>query len=355
MSLDKPRSIRTGEEFDARRLNNYLREHIADATGDVTIAQFPSGFSNLTYMLTLPTTSGTKEFVLRRPPFGANIKSAHDMEREYRVISAVKPLYSRVPQPILFCNDETVLGAPFYIMERVQGVILRNTPPTGIELTPDVMRRLSEMLIDNLAALHSIDASHASIRALSKPDGYTERQVKGWTDRYQQARTDELAAMEFAAKWLLANIPTNTPPPRLLHNDYKYDNVVFSPAMASIVAVLDWEMATIGDPLMDLGTTLGYWAEANDPPALKSFGLTSLEGNLSRREIVTRYAEKTGADVSNIAFYYAFGLFKIGVIAQQIYARYKKGFTNDERFGTLIHVTQAAGEMAAKTAQTGSI
>jgi aminoglycoside phosphotransferase (APT) family kinase protein len=353
--LDHPRSIRQGEELNAVALNAYLRGQIAGMKGDAHISQFPSGFSNLTYMLGVETESGLQEFVLRRPPFGANIKSAHDMEREYRIIAAVKPAYSLVPTPVVYCGDAGVIGAPFYVMERVQGVILRAKPPEGMELAPVVMRRLSEMLVDNLATLHGVDIAQNSLHTLGKPDGYVQRQVEGWAQRYENARTDDLRSMEQAAAWLLANIPAEATSPTLIHNDYKYDNVVFAPDLTSIVAVLDWEMATIGDPLMDLGTTLGYWAEAGDPMPLKAFGLTWMAGNLTRREMVERYAAATGRDVSNIVFYYVFGLFKIGVIAQQIYARYKKGFTKDERFAALIHVVQTAGELAVQAIATGKI
>jgi aminoglycoside phosphotransferase (APT) family kinase protein len=350
--LDQPRSIRQGEALNAPQLSAYLREHLAEMTGDAEISQFPSGFSNLTYMLSVPTAHGLREYVLRRPPFGANIKSAHDMEREFRVLSTVKPLYNQVPTPTLYCGDEGIIGAPFYIMERVQGVILRAKPPEGIDLRPERIRYLSEMLVDNLAALHSVDIAKHKLTALGKPDGYTQRQVAGWAKRYDNARTDEIPAMERAAEWLLQHIPAKTSTPTLIHNDYKYDNVVFTADLTSMKAVLDWEMATIGDPLMDVGTMLGYWAEANDPMPLKAFGLTWLEGNLTRREIVERYAAATGRDVSNIVFYYVFGLFKIGVIAQQIYARYKKGFTSDERFAMLTFVVQTAGELALKAVET---
>ncbi|MCU0426496.1 MAG: phosphotransferase family protein [Candidatus Kapabacteria bacterium] len=356
--IDAPTATRKGEELNASRLNEYLRDSIAGMSGELDVQQFPSGFSNLTYMLGATVNGMRKEYVLRRPPFGANIKSAHDMEREYKVLHALRKPYPKVPEPIVYCDDADVLGAPFYVMERVQGVILRSKKPEGLDLSAPVMKRLSTMLADNLAELHSVDISLPEIQALGKPDGYVRRQVEGWIKRYENAKTDDIPGMDSAAAWLLANIPDETAPqnaPTLIHNDYKYDNVVFAPDLSAINAVLDWEMATIGDPLMDLGTTLGYWAEDADPIPLKMFGLTPLEGNLNREELVARYAEITGRDVSNIVFYYVFGLVKIVGIAQQIYARFKKGFTQDQRFGGLIFVIQAGAEMAHKALQSGKL
>ncbi len=356
--LDQPKTIRQGEELNSAILSAYLRER-TDITSDVDVAQFPSGFSNLTYMLSADTPTGRHEFVLRRPPFGANIKSAHDMEREFKVLSALKPLYDSVPLPVLYCGDESVLGAPFYLMERVEGIILRGKPPVGLDISPSVMQRLSTMVIDKLAELHAIDISSNSLKMLGKPEGYVQRQVEGWVKRYANAKTDEIQGMEQAAVWLAANMPSESSTTTLIHNDFKYDNVVFAPDLSRISAVLDWEMATIGDPLMDLGTTLGYWAEENDPPALRMFGLTSLAGNLTREELVARYALQTARDpdtlMRDIVFYYVFGLFKIGVIAQQIYSRFKQGFSKDERFGGLIHIVEAVGSMAQKALQTKHI
>lgn len=354
-ALDAPIQTRQGEELDTMRLADYLSQHIKGMTGLLDIHQFPSGFSNLTYMLTANVHGERIEYVLRRPPVGANIKSAHDMEREYKVLHALRTAYPKVPSPLVYCDDIGVLGAPFYVMERVQGVILRSKKPDALDLSAPVMKRLSTLLVDNLAALHAVDISTPELQALGKPDGYVRRQVEGWIKRYENAKTDEIPGMDSVAEWLLANIPETTSTPTLIHNDYKYDNVVFTTDLSAISAVLDWEMATIGDPLMDLGTTLGYWAEENDPMPLKMFGLTSIEGNLNREEVVARYADKTGCDVSDIVFYYVFGLLKIVVIAQQIYARFKLGYTKDPRFGSLIFVVQAGADMAYKALQSGKI
>jgi aminoglycoside phosphotransferase (APT) family kinase protein len=276
------------------------------------------------------------------------------MEREYTVLKALKPVYAKVPNPVLYCADVSVMGAPFYIMERVRGIILRNQPPKEIALYPSTMENLSKKLIDNLVTIHAIDVNNPEIASIGKPEGYVQRQVEGWTKRYRNSQTDDIPEMERVATWLAANRPPEQYT-SLIHNDYKYDNVVFDSDLYQILAVLDWEMATLGDPLMDLGTTLGYWIEPGDPKPLHMFGLTTLPGNLNRQQIAERYAQKSGREINNVVFYYAFGLFKIGVIVQQIYFRYKKGFTQDQRFAQLIHVLQACAQMADKAITAGRI
>lgn len=346
---DQPAPIRPGEELDIARLQAYLLENLPGAEGRLEVLQFPSGFSNLTYLLRL----GEQELVLRRPPFGANIKTAHDMAREYRILSALKPVYPKVPRPLLYCADEGVLGAPFYLMERLHGVILRTQPPPG--LTPERMRRICEAALEALVELHSLDYQKAGLGDLGRPEGYVERQVRGWTERYQKARTEEIPGMEQAMEWLAVHTPPGSSA-ALIHNDFKYDNLLLNPAdLTQVVAVLDWEMATLGDPLMDLGTALGYWAEPDDPPGLKRFGLTHLPGNLRRAELVAAYAARSGRNVDNIVFYYVFGLFKVGVIMQQIFFRYQKGYTRDQRFAVLIHLIREIGQKIQKAIATGEV
>src|ERR1044071_2045810 len=252
--LDNPRSVRDGEQLDAAKLLAYLRSKLPGLDGAVEVKQFPAGFSNLTYLWRV----GEQEFVLRRPPFGAKIKTAHDMNREFLILSRLYPVFPKVPRPVLYCEDETILGAPFYLMERVRGVILRAQPPEGLELSPQTMRRLSESFVRNFVEIHAVDYAAAGLGELGRPEGYVARQIEGWTKRFFDARTDEAAEVEALAGWLAANAPRDSGA-ALIHNDYKYDNVVFAPdRLDSIVAVLDWEMATVGDPLMDLGTALGY-------------------------------------------------------------------------------------------------
>jgi aminoglycoside phosphotransferase (APT) family kinase protein len=343
--IDQPREVRRGEELPIEKLVAYLHAQLPQFAGALSVKQFPSGHSNLTFFLQI----GEQELVLRRPPFGDKIKSAHDMSREYRILSHLYPVYNKVPRALLYCDDESVIGAPFYVMERVQGMILRAKPPQGLALTPDVMRNLSLAFVDNLAAIHAVDYHAAGLGDLGKPNGYAARQVRGWTERYVNAKTDDLPDIERVAAWLAEHLPRESGA-ALIHNDYKYDNLVLDPSNLSIRAVLDWEMATIGDPLMDLGTSLGYWVEANDPEELRAlaFGLTMLPGNLTREEIVQRYAQISRRDVSNIQFYYVYALFKIAVIVQQIYNRYKKGFTHDPRFASMIDAVRVLGKTAAR-------
>jgi aminoglycoside phosphotransferase (APT) family kinase protein len=351
--IDQPSTPRPGEELDVAKLAVFLRERFPGESGALEVAQFPHGYSNLTYLLRL----GGRELVLRRPPFGARIKSAHDMGREFRILSRLQGVYPKAPKALLYCEDETVLGAPFYVMDRVTGVILRAEPPPGLALTRELMRRLSESVIDNLVAIHAVDYGAAGLSELGRPEGYVARQVEGWTKRYQNARTDDIAEMEQLAAWLTAHQPPEVGA-CLIHNDYKYDNLVLDPnELPRIVATLDWEMATLGDPLMDLGSTLGYWVDADDPPEWRrqAFGLTTQPGNLSREQWVERYTAQSGREVRDAVFYYAYGLFKIAVIVQQIYTRYRQRLTKDERFAQLLEIMRAAGCMASRAIEVGRI
>ncbi len=345
--IDKPRTVREGEELDTTRLLAYLCEQIPGLAGPLTVEQFPAGFSNLTYLL----RTSNCELVLRRPPVGAKIKTAHDMSREYRILSHVHPVYHKVPQPLFFCSDESVIGAPFYVMERVRGIILRAHPPKGLELSPETMRRLSETFVENLVEIHQVDYQVAGLGDLGQPSGYVSRQVEGWTKRYYNARTDDVQPIESLASWLSEHTPSDSSRSALIHNDYKYDNVVLaSEDLSKIIAVFDWEMATIGDPLMDLGTALGYWVDADDSEEWQrfGFGLTKLPGSLKRSEVLELYARQSGSDISDTVFYYTYGLFKIAVIVQQIYFRYRQGITHDRRFADLGGLVKACGNLAQR-------
>jgi aminoglycoside phosphotransferase (APT) family kinase protein len=347
--IDEPSDVREGEQLDLAALDRWIASALPELTGALECAQFPSGYSNLTYLL----RKGHTELVLRRGPFGAQVKSGHDMEREFRVLSALAPIYPPAPRPLGQCNDADVLGAPFYVMERRRGVILRKKVPTELGITPTVLRSMCASLVDQLAALHAIDVAAAGLAELGKPEGYVRRQVEGWIARWEKAKTDEVPDIDALGRWLVANMPGESGA-TLVHNDYKFDNVVLDPADPTrIVAVLDWEMCTLGDPLMDLGTTLGYWAQADDDPAWRAmaFGPTMLPGAMRRTELVERYAERTGRDVTNMLFYYAFALLKIAVIVQQIYFRYRKGFTQDARFASLDRVVVVLGRAATSALQ----
>lgn len=349
--LDTAAPVRRGEELPVAAVEAYLAQRLPGTPGSLTVEQFPHGHSNLTYLV----RRGDQEFVLRRPPFGNQVKTAHDMGREFRVLSKLYAVYPTAPRPLVYCEDERVLGAPFYVMERRRGVILRRSDAPGPAIDPPTARRLSTALIDNLALLHALDYEAAGLADLGKPDGYVTRQVTGWITRYANARTDPLPEMDRVAQWLSDRKPAESGV-ALVHNDYKYDNLVLDPGdLTRIVAVLDWEMTTVGDPLMDLGTTLGYWVEAGDPESMhaNAVGPTRLPGSLTRRELVARYAETTGRDVSGMLYYYVFGVYKIAAIIQQIYARYVRGHTRDERFAHLNERVVALSRQALLALETG--
>lgn len=340
IAQDTPATTRPGEELDVPALQTYLNDAGSEFGIITGVAQFPGGYSNLTYLL---KTDG-REYVLRRPPFGAKaIRGGHDMGREFRVLTLLRDAgYDRIPEPVVFCEDESVLGCPFYVMARVPGVILRAQTAPKLNIPAGTMRRVSEALVDALVQLHALDIQQTGLIQLGKPEGYVRRQVDGWQNRYVAAQTDDVPAMVELARYLTDTLPTENAPgrdnkPTLLHNDFKYDNVVLNPDdLPNIRAVLDWEMCTVGDPLMDVGTSLSYWAEAGDDAFRKTFNLTHLPGNLTRQEFARRYAEQSGRDVSNLLYYYVFGLFKNAVVLQQIYGRYKKGLTQDPRFAGLL-------------------
>lgn len=351
--LDQTAPVRTGEELPVAALEAYLRQHLPEFSGPLVVEQFPRGHSNLTYLLRV----GENEIVLRRAPFGNAVKSAHDMGREYRVLSKLWAVYPPAPRPLVFCDDPEVMDVPFYVMERRRGVVLRQQLPPGLAIDPPTARRLSTALIDSLANLHSLDYRAAGLGDLGKPEGYVARQVTGWAERYEKARTDDLPAMDRVGRWLAESFPEESSA-ALIHNDFKYDNLVLDAEdLTRIVAVLDWEMATVGDPLMDLGTTLGYWVEADDPSPLRqaATGPTALLGNLTRRELVARYTEQTGREVANVVFYYAFGLYKIAVIVQQIYARYVRGHTQDARFARLNALVAVLAAQADRAVESGKL
>ena len=349
-TTDQSSQVRPGEELPTEPLFHYLNAHLPDLTAPLVVEQFPAGFSNLTYLL----RSGDRELVLRRPPVGAKIKTAHDMSREYRILSHLYPVYKKVPRPLLFCDDESILGAPFYVMERVTGIILRAQPPKGLDLAPELMRRVSLAFIESLAEIHELDYQAGGLGELGSPQGYVQRQIEGWTKRYFNARTDDVPAIEKLAEWLQQSLPADSKRAGLIHNDYKYDNLVLDPDdLGRVIAVLDWEMATIGDPLMDFGTSLGYWVETNDPEEWQryGFGLTSLPGSFTRTELLDHYTQRTGRPIEDPVFYFAYGLLKIAVIVQQIYFRYQKGLTRDPRFAGLGALVKACGDLAQRAVE----
>lgn len=342
-AMDQARDIRAGEELDTEALKAYFEEHAPELTGNLEVRQFPGGASNLTYLL----KAGDREYVLRRPPFGSDVKSAHDMGREYEVLKRLQGKFEYAPRPLVHCTDTDVIGAEFYVMERLQGLIIRRDLPKGLTLAPEQARGLCESLLDVQAKLHTIDIDAAGMRDFGKPRGYIERQVKGWNGRFRKAKTDDVPDCEAIMAWLEEKMPADTGREAIIHNDYKLDNVVLDPDdPTQIIGVLDWEMATLGDPVMDFGCSMAYWVQADDPEPMQRIRMapTHLDGMLTRREMIDRYQEKTGIGVGDFDYYYVFGMFRLAVIAQQIYKRYVEGKTKDERFAAFGYFVQILGD-----------
>jgi aminoglycoside phosphotransferase (APT) family kinase protein len=349
--IDNAAAIRKGEELDTARMEEFIKDSIPGLNGPLQINQFPKGHSNLTYLL----TAGDREFVLRRPPFGRKAKSAHDMGREYRILKALRPVYRYCPEPFVYSEDETVMGCPFYIMQRIRGVILRRDFPANFTITPSRVKELYRKVLRIQHELHTIDYKNIGLENLGKPDGYVKRQVTGWSERYRAAKTPDAPDAEKVMAWLEEHMPADTKKPGIIHNDFKLDNIVLDESdLLNVVGVLDWEMATIGDPLMDLGSSLAYWVQKDDHPDLLAIRMmpTNADGAPTREELVKLYCELAGIETGGFDFYYCFGLFRLAVIAQQIYYRYYHGQTKDERFKTMIigvHVLENAARRIAES------
>ena len=347
-------NVRKGEELNEKELKAFLQkeELINDNTSDWKVTQFTHGYSNLTYLIEIEN----KEYVLRRPPFGA-IKRGHDMGREFKVQSGIQKAFPKVSHMYAYTEDETILGCPFYIMEKVDGIILNVKEAKKRNVSADEFKTIANAWLDTFVALHNVDYKEASLEDLGKPEGYVERQVSNWGKQYLKAATDDVPAAEKVMKWMQEHQP-KTYAHSLVHNDFKYDNVVFKDdSWTEVNAVLDWEMATLGDPMMDLGTSLGYWTMASDHPFVQQ-GIPSptiMEGNPGRSEIVELYAQKSGRQIDHLVFYYVFGLFKIAVIAQQIYYRYSKGLTTDPRFAQLNKAAELLCNLSLQAIQKNKI
>jgi aminoglycoside phosphotransferase (APT) family kinase protein len=338
MALSETRPVRGTEQLDLSRLEPWLRERLPakdvpglDVSRPMHVEQFPGGHSNLTYLIRF----GETELVLRRPPLGPVAPTAHDMAREYRWLSAVNPVFTLAPRAYLLCDDTSVVGSIFYVMERRHGVVVRHDEPPDLQ-SPSMRRRVGGALVDALADLHTIDVEAAGLSHLGKPAGFVERQVKGWTDRWQRSKTAEVPEMEQLAQWLVANLPPNPLRPAIVHGDFKLDNLMLAAdQLDRIVAVFDWEMSALGDPLVDLGILLAYWMPTAPPTQHDALTtVTSRPGWFTCEEVIDRYATRTGRDVSNIAYYEVFALFKIAVVIQQIYYRFVAGQTDDPRFAS---------------------
>ena len=342
---DQSTQIRPGEELDASPIDPYLKAHIPGLSGTPTISQFPGGASNLTYLLEYPG----QEFVLRRPPFGHKAKSAHDMGREYRILNQLKDGFPYCPKAYVHCTDESVIGAEFYVMERVNGIILRSDLPAELGLDATRTEALCKSFIDKFVELHRVDYSACGLADLGKPEGYVARQIRGWSERYEKALTPDAPKWEAVRAWLHDKMPADHPTSSIVHNDYRFDNVILDPHNPmQIIGVLDWELTTLGDPLMDLGNTLAYWIEAADPAPVQLMRRqpSNAPGMLTRREFVDYYAERSGIRVDNFDFYYTYGLFRLAGIVQQIYYRFFHGQTQDKRFAQFIQMNKLLEQMS---------
>lgn len=335
--------VRPSEQLNWVALDNYVRPLLAEQLGDkfdseapLTVEQFPGGHSNLTYLLRF----GESEFALRRPPFGPVPARAHDMARECRILSAIHPVFPLAPKPYLLCEDPEILGSTFYLMERRRGIVIRQEEPEGFATSRP---RVSEAIVEALAQLHLVDVDTAGLSALGKPAGFVERQVRGWTERWHGSKTSEQESMDQVATWLLQQLPPEPARPTLLHGDYKLDNVMLdSNDFGRLVAVFDWEMSALGDPLVDLGIFLAYWIHTAPLGSV-----TMNAGWFTREEILDRYSRLTGIDADSIRFYEVFAVFKLAVVLQQIFYRYHRGQTDDPRFASLDRQVKALAEISA--------
>ena len=340
-------SVRADERFDELRLAKYLRGKLPGTDNRPSVRQFGGGAANLTYLLDY----GEHEYVLRRPPLGPIAPSAHDMARESKVLLRLWRAFPLAPRAYLFCQDESVIGAPFFVMERRHGIVVRDSIPAAYSDRRDAPARMSRALIGTLAGLHAVDFEAVGLADLGRPSGFIRRQIEGWWRRWQAAKLEELAAMDAVYDWLRSNQPPQGAP-SLVHNDYKLDNVMLdSDDPGRVVAVFDWDMCTLGDPLSDLGALLAWWCLPDDPPHFRALAMMPLDDRFLRREeLVAHYAEHSGRNLSAIHFYQALGLFRVAVIIAQIYLRFVRGQTQDQRFAAFGPRIQAAAQAALDVA-----
>lgn len=326
--LEKPQ--RKGEELDLEKLLPWINEYIPELEGEPQITQFSGGASNWTYRLTFQN----QDLILRRAPLGKKAAGAHNMPREFRLQQKLKPHYPYVPGMLAVCEDETILGSAFYLMERLEGVILRKNIPHSLGWEKATTQAVCHTFWDKLIELHQVDYRKHGLDALGKGEGYVERQISGWNKRYANAITWNVPSGKKVMRWLEANMPEKE---RLciIHNDYRLDNVVLDVSNPEkILGVLDWEMAAIGDPLMDLGNSLAYWVQEKDDFFIKSMRRqpSNASGMMTRQEVIAYYASKSGISIGDFRFYRVYGLFRLAGIVQQIYYRYSKGFTHNKAF-----------------------
>jgi aminoglycoside phosphotransferase (APT) family kinase protein len=338
MPLADTRPVRATEQLDWQRMEQWLRERLPscridglDLDREMAVEQFPGGHSNLTYLVRF----GDTELVMRRPPLGPVAPTAHDMAREFRWLSAVHPVFPLAPRAYLLCDDPAIVGSIFYVMERRRGVVVRHEEPAALQ-DPAMRRRVGAALVDALADLHAIDLDRSGLTHLGKPAGFVARQVRGWTERWQRSKTTELPEMDALASWLDERLPANADQPAIVHGDFKLDNLMLSAhRLDEIVAVFDWEMAALGDPLVDLGILLAYWTPTAPPHQQDALTtVTARPGWFTRDEVIERYAARSGRDLSSLRYFEILALFKIAVVIQQIYYRFVRGQTDDQRFAS---------------------
>ena len=344
MHTSRTRPVREHEQLDWGRLDDWLKQHVSGLRGQPEVSQYPAGNSNLTYCLRYPGS----ELVVRRPPFGSKVKSAHSMSREYRVMKALRPVFPTVPEVLAYSDDESIIGAEFYVMQRVAGrVASSGIIPPQWNFSEEDTRRLCIAFWTKLIELHQVDYQSAGLGDFGRPQGYVRRQIEGWNARMQAAATPDGDTFKDIQEWLHQRMPDSQPAAAVLHGDYRLDNVILDNQDPSkVIAILDWEICALGNPLMDLGSALAYWVEPGDPDVLQSLLLqpSTAPGMLTRAEILQLYAEKTGVDVGGFDFYYLYGMFRNMVILQQIYNRYSKGYTQDKRFAGFGDIVLAMGE-----------
>lgn len=338
MALADTRPVRATEQLDWQRMEAWLRERLPacwienlDLDRDMTVEQFPGGHSNLTYLVRF----GDSELVMRRPPLGPVAPTAHDMAREFRWLSAVHPVFPLAPRAYLLCEDPEIVGSVFYVMERRHGIVVRHEEPAALQ-DPAMRRRVGGALVDALADLHAVDLERSKLTHLGKPEGFVARQVRGWTERWHRSKTTDLPEMEALTSWLEAHLPPNPDRASIVHGDFKLDNLMLAAdRLDQIVAVFDWEMAALGDPLVDLGILLAYWTPTAPPSQHDALTtVTSRAGWFHRDEVIERYAARSNCDLSQLRYFEVFALFKIAVVIQQIYYRYVRGQTDDQRFAS---------------------
>jgi aminoglycoside phosphotransferase (APT) family kinase protein len=330
-AVDRACAMREEDRLDVDAVDGFLKQHVAGLEGRPQIHQFPGGASNLTYLVRY----AARDLVLRRPPMGAKARSAHDVLRESRVMAAIRPHYPYVPDILARNDDPALLGCPFFVMERLRGIILRRDLPHDLGLDAADVQPLCQGFVDRLVELHQVDATDGEVASLGHGEGYIARQVSGWGERWRQALTEGTEPCEGLLAWLAQKQPGTETAICVIHNDYRLDNVVLDPAQPlQITGVLDWELATLGDPLMDLGGALAYWVQADDDATFRSFRLqpSHVPGMLGRRQMVDYYSQRSGWAIDNFDFYEVFGLFRLMVIIQQIYRRFVLGQTSNPRF-----------------------